>query len=631
MGVRGSSMLTYHTDEFEKLLPGQIVKVPVGSKNSFGVVYGLRSAPKFKTKPITSVLDTPPLPSYALDTIEWMINYYAVDASQALRLFMPSRPDINSKPSQNAPVYEKFVENTTLNDKQQSALRDILESADDHWLLHGVTGSGKTALYIALCQRMLEDGKSSVVLVPEIALATQIIGEFQKTLGDSIIITHSHMSERERRTVWRRARYSDKPLVAVGPRSALFMPLDNLGAIVIDECHENSYKQEQAPYYHARDVATYMASAAGAKLVLGSATPGVQDIYLQKKKSLRLVTLPDPIHENTRNVEIVDIRQHKNILSPQLTRAITDTIAGGKQSMLFINRRGSASQVLCSNCGWIARCQNCDIPQTWHGDSGYLRCHWCGDQSRLPGDCPHCHSMKWRFLGFGTKRIETEVRSQFPHATVLRLDKDSFSADTINDVLKRLRSGKIDILIGTQMIAKGLDLPLVSLVGVVLADTMLYIPDMSSSERTYQLLHQIIGRSGREHDSPSQVIIQTYNPEHHVIKAAANRDFDKFMESELADRKELQYPPYHYVLKLTCKRKTDQGAKKSASTLAERIRTEYGGNVTVRGPAPAWKNRVNNYFYWHIIITSGKRERLLDIMRKLPHNWRADIDPVNLL
>ncbi len=629
-GVRGTSTLTYHTSS--RVERGQIVKVSVGAKEIFGVVQQAVTEPSVKTKPISRILnDIPPLPPYVLDTIDWMSRYYAIDAGNALRLFMPARPDIPPKKKLAHEYLNTPVPNHTLTEDQQTVLKKISQSSHHHWLLHGVTGSGKTAFYIALCQQMLDSGKSVIVLVPEITLATQIIAEFEKVFQEKAVITHSHMSVSQRRAVWRHARTSEEPMVIIGPRSALFTPRSDLGAIIIDECHETSYKQEQTPHYHARDVATYIVSSLKAKLVLGSATPSAHDMYLHQQHKLQMATLPSPIHDNTREVEIIDMRNQKSILSPHLVRSIDDTLRNNQQVMLFINRRGSASQVVCTSCGWVAVCPECDIPQTWHGDSGRLRCHWCGTHSQLPGACPECSGLHWRFLGIGTKRIETEIRERFPHASIARLDKDSYSAHTMAETMRQLRSGEIDIVIGTQMIAKGLDLPFLTLVGVVLADTMLHIPDMGSNERTYQLLHQIIGRAGRSPDSPSKVLIQTYNPEHHAITTAARQEFDTFIETELSDRRELRYPPYYYVLKLTCKRKTAAGAKKAARQLVERLNSAQEDTLSIRGPAPAWRERIGNFYYWHLIVTSTDRDQLLDIMKNLPGNWRSDIDPVDLL
>lgn len=628
-GVRGKSTLTYHSAA--PLQRGSIVAVTVGSKRAFGVVTRTVDRPDMVTKPVETVLDVAPFPSYVMDALEWMEQYYAVDAGEALRLFMPARPDITPRKSSQSRSLPAREANPELTDAQHRVLASIMESPPDHWLLHGVTGSGKTPLYIALCQHMLDSGKSAIVLVPEITLATQVIAEFQKVLGDRIVVTHSRMTTAQRRAAWYRVRTQEEPVVVIGPRSALFLSRTDLGAVVIDECHESSYKQEQAPHYHARDVAAHVTAHHRAVLVLGSATPSAHDIHLHRQGRLQLATLPRPIHDNRREVDIIDMRRQRTALSPQLIRNVAQVLRARQQAMLFINRRGSASQVVCTECGWVAVCPECDIPQTWHGDSGHLRCHWCGTHSRLPGACPTCHGMQWRFLGLGTKRIESEVRQQFPHASVLRLDKDSFDAETMEATMRQLREGSIDILIGTQMIAKGLDLPHMALVGVVLADTMLHIPDMSSNERTYQLLHQIIGRAGRAPELASRVLIQTYNPEHHAITTAARQDFDTFIQGELEDRYHLRYPPYSHVLKLTCKRKTVTGARNAARRLADKLRSRYADTTQIRGPAPAWRERVGDYYYWHLIVTAAEREHLLDIMGELPVQWRADIDPVDLL
>jgi primosomal protein N' (replication factor Y) len=626
-GARGRSILTYHSKT--QLERGRIVAVPVGSRRRFGVVERQVSAPSVKTRPVTSVVDLPPFPDYVVDVIQWMDDYYAAGAGTVLPLFLPARPDIASRAQPASGEALNDGAEVTLTPSQNQVLEMMLK-AGGQWLLHGVTGSGKTPLYIALAQQMLARGRSTIVLVPEITLATQVITEFRKVLGNAVAITHSHMTSAQRRGVWRQARTQTEPMVIIGPRSALFTPRSDLGAIIIDEAHETSYKQEQNPRYHARDVAARMAEVTSVLMVAGSATPSAHDVYLSQQHQLQLASLPHPVHDNQRQVDIVDMRQQKGVLSPELTRALTQTLREQGQAMLFINRRGSASQVVCTGCGWVATCPECDIPQTWHGDSGALRCHWCGTHSGLPGSCPECGGMHWRFLGLGTKRIESEVVARFPHASILRWDKDSFSARDLDATMQQLRRGDIDIIIGTQMIAKGLDLPLVTLVGVVLADTMLHIPDMSSNERTYQLLHQIIGRAGRGPHSPSRVLIQTYNPGHHAITAASRQEFDRFIQTELADRQAFSYPPYSHLLKTVCKRKTRAGARKAAGRLAEHVRQTFPA-AGVRGPAPAWRERVGDYYYWQLIITATDRATLLSITQTLPANWRADIDPVDLL
>lgn len=626
-GARGNSVLTYHSQQLLEV--GRIVKIPLKDTSAFGIVTNSTTSPGFTTREITAALELPLLPDYVLTTIDWLAGYYGCDPGEAAQLFLPKRPDLATHiPAAPATTPSRVPE---LNSAQTSIIEQITTTSPSQWLLHGVTGSGKTAVYIELVRRMFASGKSAIVLVPEITLATQVIGEFERYLDSRVIIVHSQLTAARRRQAWQRALNASEPVVVIGPRSALFLPLQDLGAIIIDECHEHSYKQEQTPHYHARTAAQYMARGAGAQLVLASATPSVHDMHQYRQGHLQLLSLPEPIHANPRQVDIIDLRHHKSVISPSLQQALESRLQAGEQSILFINRRGSASQVLCSHCGWVARCPGCDIPQTWHGDSGRLRCHWCGSHARLPGSCPDCRSLGWRFLGIGTKRIEADIVGMFPQARTMRLDKDSASPQTIDNTLKSLQNGEIDILIGTQMIAKGLDLPGVTLIGVVLADTMLHIPDISSNERTYQLLHQVIGRAGRRLDQPSQVVIQTYHPEHPAITQAARQDFDTFMEQELKERAQLHYPPYCHLLKLTCKRKTQVGASRAAHRLAEKLRHEYPDAVTVRGPAPAWRERMYGHYYWHLIVTAQEREPLLRVMRRLPQGWQTDIDPIDLL
>lgn len=625
----GNDIFTYHSQD--ALTPNTLVKVPFRKQSAPALVWGQAKQPSFNTKEVSQVLDTPPLPPYVAATIAWMSRYYGSTYGEALGLFIPQRPDIKPRATEShLPQDAPSSQPQQLTADQTHLLRTITEQPGSQWLLHGVTGSGKTAVYIELVKRTLAAGQSSIVLVPEIALATQTIAVFAAALGDNVLITHSHMSSAQRRNVWHQARNSSEPVVIIGPRSALFIPRDDLGTIIIDECHEHSYKQEQPPHYHAREVASYIAERTGSTLLLGSATPSARDMHEHRSGKLRLLELPTPIHSNRRHVDIIDMRQHRGTLSPQLQRAIEETLTAGQQALLFLNRRGSASQVLCKACGWVASCSECDTPQTWHGDSGRLRCHWCGHQRSLPGSCPECAGMQWRFLGMGTKRIEREVTETFPDARVQRLDRDSFSPELMQQALQQLHSGDVDIIIGTQMIAKGLDLPRVNLVGVVLADTLLYIPDMSSNERTYQLLHQVIGRAGRSHDLPSRALIQTYNPEHHVITAAARHDYQRFITTELEDRASLQYPPHTHLLKLTAKRKTRSGAQRAAARLRDQLHARYP-DIHIRGPAPRWRERVGDYYYWHLIITATDRGALLSIMDSLPSGWRADIDPLDML
>ncbi len=628
-GTRGGSVLTYHSNQ--KLKPGSIVKIPYGKRSVFGVIKQEITKPEFTTKPIEEVLELPTLPSYIIKLVEWISHYYGSDLGESLSLALPSRPDIKSKPAPKISYDSANKKSLTLTDSQKTIIDNILNKPDRSWLLHGVTGSGKTAVYIELASRIISQGKSVVVLVPEIALSKHIIDEFRSShLDADLLTTHSQMSQSQRRGVWQKTLKSKKPFVVIGPRSSLFLPHNNLGLIIIDECHESSYKNESSPNYHAREVAAKIAELTDAKLLLGSATPSTQDILLHQKGRLSLVELPQAIHRNTRKIEIVDLRQSKSILSPTLQSGLKENFKNKQQSLLFINRRGSASSVVCSDCGLVETCSECQIPQTWHGDEGRLRCHWCGKSTKLSPSCTDCGSTNRRFIGVGTKRVESEVKQLLPKARVHRLDRDSFSAKTIEDTLKMLNNGEIDILIGTQMIAKGLDLPKITLVGVVLADTSLHIPDLYSNEKTYQLLHQVIGRSSRRADQPSRVILQTYSPDHRAIKLAAEHNFDQFIKEELSERKALGYPPYKYLLKLTCKRKTQAGAKKAADKLAQQIAGD-NTDLVVRGPAPSWQETKGGYWYWHIIITSSKRGRLLELVSNLPANWRADIDPIDLL
>lgn len=628
-GGRGRQVLTYSSEQ--DLNPGQIVKAPYGRRQEiFAVVTKQAQKPDFEIKPILDAPLLPALPSRLIDLAEWFSSYYGIDIGSIIQMLLPARPDLAAKdpiPSNDRQTPETSLK---LNPDQKQAVDTITSGAEDNWLLHGVTGSGKTAVYIELCRQALADNRSSIVLVPEIALTTQVVNEFKRHINAPILVNHSKLTAKQRRQIWSQALRSDEPVVVIGPRSSLFLPVKDPGLIVIDECHDGAYKQEQSPSYHARDVAAYLSQLSGSKLVLGSATPATQDIFLSRADKLNIIELPEPVHSGQKQAEIIDMRSHRQILSLPLREALRDNLNQQRQSLLFLNRRGSASQVLCSECGFYATCPVCSLPQSWHGDMGKLQCHWCGRKDALPGSCPECNSLAWRFLGLGTKRIEKEVKATFPDARVLRLDKDSFSAKTIDEVMYKLRHKQIDILIGTQMIAKGLDLPDISLVGVVLADTMLHIPDVYSNERTYQLLHQVAGRAGRQDNQEAKVIIQTYSPDHPAINYALTQQYKRFIDEELEDRRQLGYPPYRYALKLSCKRKTRAGAQNTAKKLAQTTQENYP-ETEVRGPAPAWRENVGDYWYWHLIVLSKKRFPLTEIVRNLPSGWSADIDPADFL
>lgn len=526
-------------------------------------------------------------------------------------------------------------------------------------LLHGVTGSGKTEIYLNSIERVLNAGRQAIALVPEIALTPQTIKRFGARFGSRIGVIHSDLSYGERYDTWRRAR-DGKLDVIIGPRSALFAPLPRLGLIVIDEEHEPSYKQESEagtlhlPLYHTREVALELARLNRATVIMGSATPDVETYFRAKQGEFELLELPNRLvahgtaagpapYQDLPPVEIVDLRAelrsgNRSIFSRSLSQAISAALAGGEQVILFLNRRGTATSVLCRSCGRPLKCPRCNNPFTLHqfGPEApkELICHHCGNRGHIPLLCPNCGSNRVRALGLGTERLEQAVKENWPGTRTLRWDRDVIRGKQTHErILEAFTNGEADVLIGTQMIAKGLDLPRVTLVGVMNADTALNLPDFRSSERTFQLLTQVAGRAGRS-ALGGKVIIQTYYPEHYAVTAAARHDYKGFYEEELRFRREASYPPFRPFARLLYVGATEEKARESAallaSTLQERIRRRGLPDVEIIGPAPAFFSKWGGRYRYHMFLR-GVDARTLLADSPLPPGWRIDIDPMNVL
>lgn len=629
----GSEPLTYGSQADLEL--GSLVMVPLRHKQVLGLVVGKhQKQPKFAVKPVASVPVLPALPAELLSLLEWMISYYPAPLGILTQLFLPSqlpkRPDeqaaLGPLPSADLPALTR---------DQEQALAAI--SGPGLHLLHGETGTGKTRVYMELAQRSLSAGKSVIILTPEIGLTSQLATDFRSAFGERVVLAHSQLSEAVRQRTWQRLLAQNDPLVVIGARSALFSPLRSIGLIVVDEAHETAYKQDQAPYYHATNVAAKLAALHQATLVLGSATPLVSDYYIASAKQRPIIRMATPAKSTDfREVktEVVDLKKRENFsrspyLSNQLLQAVQHTLEEGEQALLFLNRRGTARVVFCETCGWQATCPHCDLPLVYHGDSHLMRCHTCEFRTASPSSCPNCHSASIVFKSIGTKAITSEVQRLFPEANLMRFDTDNKKSERIEQHYDAVRSGKVNILIGTQTLAKGLDLPRLSLVGVIIADTGLYFPDFSAQERTYQLLSQVLGRIGRGHRAGSAVI-QTYNPENIVLRAVLQKDWSSFYNNELEERRLFSFPPFCYLLKLTCKRATTASAQRAAEQLAADLRQRFP-RLTIDGPAPSFHEKVQNKFAWQLVIKSKQRPELLKIIAGLPAGWSYDIDPMNLL
>lgn len=616
-----------------RLKPGNVVVVPLRSKHVPAIVTGAVGKPAFSTKAIVNVPDLPALPSTHLKLIAWLREYYPAPLGMIVQLFLPNNfaTGKTKEPSRrDSPVAQL----PPLTADQQNALNNI--GSDGLHILHGETGSGKTRVYLELVRKQLAQGKSSIVLTPEIGLTSQLAGTMERAFGDQVVLMHSGLTETARRDAWQRVLRSQQPLVIVGARSALFAPVSNLGLIVIDESHETAYKQDQAPYYHTSTVAAKLAELHKAVLVLGSATPLVRDYFVAKAKQRPIIRMTQVAAGSDHNVtaEIVDLRNRSQFpkspyLSTRLLKAISERLQHNEQTLIFLNRRGTARVIFCNVCGWQALCPHCDLPLVYHSDDHVMRCHSCSYKTAAPVSCPSCSNSDVVFRSIGTKAIVSEVQRLFPGARAMRFDTDNKKAERLETHYASVRAGEVDIIVGTQTLAKGLDLPKLSLVGVVIADTSLYFPDFSAEERTYQLLSQVLGRIGRGHRQGT-AIIQTYSPESALLQSVVAKDWHTFYNKEIAERRQFLFPPFCHLLKLSCKRASDASAQKAAEQLAHKIRgNNY--NVIVEGPVPSFHGKVQNKFVWQIIAKAKRREQLVSIVKNLPSGWTYDIDPLNLL
>lgn len=518
------------------------------------------------------------------------------------------------------------------------------------FLLHGVTGSGKTEVYLRAIAEAKKLGRGTVMLVPEIALTPQLVSRFRARFGDEVAILHSGLTPRERFDMWMRLRNGEVD-VAIGARSALFAPVRALGLVIVDEEHDSSFKQEEGVRYHARDMAILRAHMQNGVCVLGSATPSLETEQLARSGKATKLVLPDRARAQAMpRVDIVDLRRigagptGDRRLSLVLHRAIEETLAAKEQTILFLNRRGFAPSIRCEGCGELASCPHCTVALTLHKKKGgTMRCHWCDYEASLPTRCKKCDADRIALEGLGTEKLEETLAAAFPEAKIARLDRDVATGKQIEKVLDRVRSREVDILVGTQMVTKGHDLPHVTLVGVINADAALSIPDFRASERAFQLLVQVAGRAGRG-DTPGRVLVQTFDPEHHAIRFAARHDVNGFIERELRDRKELAYPPFSRMALARVDALDEREAQEATAMLARAARaaarTGEVGAVTVLGPTPAPIAKVRNRFRFRVMLRSTSREHLRKAtlaihaaIGQLPRSVRVaiDVDPVGLL
>jgi len=553
---------------------------------------------------------------------------------------------------------EQFIatSNLILNQEQTQALKEILQALDSPEnsrpiLLHGVTGSGKTEIYLQAIRAALDRGQTAIVLVPEISLTPQTVERFKGRFADvqdAVAVLHSHLSEGERHDEWHKI-HSGRARIVIGARSAIFAPLRNLGLIIVDEEHETTYKQEEAPRYHARDVAIVRAKIEKCVAVLGSATPSLESYHNAAIEKYRLVALTQRIDEKQMPLmRVVDLRQERRkdktatVLSEKLRTAIADRLEKREQTILFLNRRGFSTSLLCSNCGEARDCPNCSVALTFHrypAVAGRLSCHLCGHTAAVPKKCPACGKDALIYAGFGTEKVESTVSQIFPEATVRRMDADSMTRkEAYRETLRNFRTGKIDILVGTQMIAKGLHFPNVTLVGIINADLALHLPDFRAGERTFQLLTQVAGRAGRGETS-GEVFVQTYTPFSPSIQFARHHDFTGYFQQELEFRERCDFPPFKHAILITVRSAHEGRAKLSAETLRRRLKEALPEEFILGEATPAPLEKLQGQFRFHILIRGEAIMRLSRLVREtvdrlpFPEDVAVtiDVDPYQLL
>jgi primosomal protein N' (replication factor Y) len=650
----------------KRLERGQSVIVPLGKRKVPGVLLKpSKTEGEFKLKDIISIADDKPkLPESFLLWLEWLSRYYLHPIGQVVEMAFPplakAVKERKSKRSAVTPEMEQsFAPELTAEQRQVIAGIQATPGFAVH-LVHGVTGSGKTEIYMHLLQEVVRRGQQGLVLVPEISLTPQLVERFVARLGDSVAVIHSHLSPREKTVQWW-AMLEGKKQILIGARSALFCPLANLGMIVIDEEHEASFKQDEKLKYHARDAAVMLGKMSGCPVILGSATPSLESWHNAKTGRYQLHQLKARVADRALpDIEVIDLRNERDErktssrlselpfwCSQTLYSGIETTLSRKQQAALFLNRRGIAQAVVCPDCGWVPACPNCEVKLTLHGKS-HLLCHYCAYHETLTEYCSECREGEPRPMGLGTELIERDLGKLFPGARIARMDRDEIdSREDLERMIKAVENREVDILVGTQMIAKGLDFPGLTFVGLVMADVAFNLPDFRASERSFQLLTQVAGRSGRHLDEGAgKVLIQTYNPDHPSIQYTCAHNFEGFAEFELSFREALHYPPFSRLTSFRIQGLDLEKVKQTAKRLRSRAESlllqqakSYPG-IEILGPAQAPLAKIRNQHRWHLLLKGPDGAAVVSFCRQLLENqdWvpagvklRVDIDAVHLL
>ncbi|OHD56257.1 MAG: primosomal protein N' [Spirochaetes bacterium GWF1_51_8] len=600
-----------------------------------------------KLKEISGTLDrVPVINNTTLKIAEWMSGQYLSPLGESLFCIAPPA----RKPAPHKHPFAYTGEFSRLNTEQAEAVSAIEPEIGKpaSFLIHGITGSGKTEVYKHLARRALDMGRSAIILIPEISLTAQTLRRFYESFGNEVAIYHSRLSDGERLGEWMRALRGEARVV-IGPRSAVFAPVKNLGLIIIDEEHEPSYKSGSAPRYHARQVAMYRSRMENAAVVLGSATPQLETYFHARTGAIRLIELKNRYGKATiPKTDIVDMKAEgkgNSMISGPLMKRILETFDKQKQVLLFINRRGFSPSMICGDCGHRFECPSCDVSLTYHKKDHRLVCHHCGYTAALPEKCPSCRSIDLKSVGMGTEKIEDGLSAMFPGHSILRMDLDTTrNKHGFDEILEKIRNHKADLIVGTQMVAKGHDLPGIHLVGALLPDITLNLPDFRSPERNFILLTQVVGRAGRR-DIPGEAIIQTYMPDHYSITSAAKQDYVEFYDMEIKKREMFGYPPFTRIARLVFRAKDKEKLEAFVEKLKqyiEGLRRGISADTKILGPVSCPLEKLNNQYRYHIIIKSGKYQQIKSIAQNIRDYFQSsksvpslfleiDIDPLSML
>ncbi len=625
----------------DRVMAGQRVIVPFGKRRLMGYIISVHSnEPIFALKEISELCDNSAI--FGLSTInlaKWVSSYYLCSLGEALSLFVPR--EVKEKTFSLSKIKQKDL--LTLNDEQNTAFQLVRKSINENifypYLLFGATASGKTEVYKYLAKEVVNKNKQALILVPEIALTPQTIKRFQEVFRDRIAILHSKLNKKERYYNWMQINNGTVDII-LGARSSIFLPIERLGIIIIDEEHEYTYKSGDTPRYHVRQIAFKIGKTLGIPVVLGSATPSIESFYHSRQNRLKLLYLKKKhsVYQKQK-VTLIDMRNESSIISKSLIEKIALRLEKKEQVMIFLNRRGYSPFLICKSCGYTFKCPSCDISLTYHQSKRQMLCHYCGYSTGLYKTCISCNKKEISLISYGTERVEELLKEIFVNANIARMDLDTTRCKGSSEkLLEQFRKKKVDILIGTQMIAKGLHFPNVTLVGVIMADLSLNLPDFRASEKTFSLLTQISGRAGRGRIQ-GETVIQTYLPDNYVIKLAVKQDYEEFYKCEIAERKKFLYPPFSRLVKLLIRGKNEETVINKSNELLKYLNSIVKKGIELLGPAPAPLSKLHNNYRWQIILKGNRINDMQYISKKANEFFKQissiyleiDIDPLSMM